>query len=234
MNNPFNFFDKTYCINLPERTDRWEICESNFRNFEILNFKRFNGIKPNLNIPSKRAGQIGCALSFCNIFYEAMLNDYSSVLIFEDDFSFTYEKEVLFEKLNASINELPKNWDVFYLGANIIDELYENPIENYSNNLLRIKSAYALHSVAFSKEGILKFINYFEDNIKPWHINLIEKYEAIDVFMAHKYQMNNLCLMPKELLCHQRPSFSTIEQCQMDYRFILNGNLNKFMKKISL
>ena len=34
MNNPFNFFDKIYCINLSERTDRWNECLKNFERYE--------------------------------------------------------------------------------------------------------------------------------------------------------------------------------------------------------
>ena len=62
MNNPFNFFDKIYCINLKERTDRWENCLRNFEKYEITNYERIDAIKINAYLSSKRKGQIGCSL----------------------------------------------------------------------------------------------------------------------------------------------------------------------------
>jgi GR25 family glycosyltransferase involved in LPS biosynthesis len=36
MRNPFDYFDKIYCINLDSRPDRWEQAKSEFEKVEIL------------------------------------------------------------------------------------------------------------------------------------------------------------------------------------------------------
>ena len=35
MSNPLDFFDAIYCINLDERTDRWEHCLTEFEKLGI-------------------------------------------------------------------------------------------------------------------------------------------------------------------------------------------------------
>ena len=54
MKTPFNFFDKIYCINLEERTDRWEECLSEFKKYGIENVERIKAVKiDEESIPSK-------------------------------------------------------------------------------------------------------------------------------------------------------------------------------------
>jgi len=118
MNNPFNFFDKIYCINLEERKDRWEACLSNFEKLNITNFERIPAIKINGDIHPKRKGQIGCALSFCKTFEKALKDGHEKVLIFEDDFEFSISNEELFKKLDKSIKELPEDWDSLFFRRN--------------------------------------------------------------------------------------------------------------------
>lgn len=37
MKNPFDYFDKIYCINLDSRTDRWERTQTEFEKVGIEN-----------------------------------------------------------------------------------------------------------------------------------------------------------------------------------------------------
>ena len=71
MKSICSYFDKVYCINLEERTDRWDSCLEKFKEYWITNFKRFEGIKVNGNLSSKKLGQIGCSASFYNILKDA-------------------------------------------------------------------------------------------------------------------------------------------------------------------
>ena len=227
MKSICSFFDKIYCINLEERKDRWDLCLEKFKEYGITNFKRFEGIKVNGNLSLKKLGQIGCSSCFYNIIKEAHENNYNSILILEDDFNFIVSKDELEEALEKAFKEMPEDWDMFYLGANVINEIYQNPIEEYSENLFKLNSAYALHSVCFSKNSFSKILNFFEDN-SNWIMNLMQNYESIDVFFAKDFQHCNKCFIWKDLLCLQEPSFSSIENTFYNYTDLMLSNFKYF------
>lgn len=227
MNNPFNFFDKIYCINLKERKDRWDECLSNFEKYEINNYERFDAIKINADLPSKKKGQIGCALSFTSCVKEAINKNYNQILILEDDFIFHDEKNELFNKFSKSINDLPVDWDCLYLGGTVGDFYGILPFNKFTDNLFKLKCAHTTHSIAFSRKGMLKMVNFFKDK-QNWQVELINNYEAIDIFLAKDYQKNTLSFITSELLCYQRISESNIESNVYDYSEWMNRNFNYF------
>lgn len=221
--NYFDRFSKVYCLNLPERIDRWDICERNFKEYNLNNVSRFEGFvinKPYLS--SKGNGQLGCMMSFKAIFEEALLNGYESILILEDDFQFTFPPEEMSEKLKSCLNELPDDWDMFYLGANIVDEFYQQPIEKYSDNLYRLISGFALHSVAISNIALRKIVKEFK----------IDDWVAVDIFFAQQFQAFNKCFISKEILSLQRPDFSSIEGTFFDYNQLMIDRFNLFSSRL--
>jgi len=216
-----DFFDKIYCINLKERTDRWEECLNNFEYYQIESYERIDAVKilkDDLEyLDQKSKSQLGCALSFYRIIQNAYYNEYKSILIFEDDFYFIHSKNKTQEILKKSIENLPEEWDVFYLGANIIYDYCNNPMVFFKKELFKINSAYCMHSIAFSKKGVNNFINEFP-NEDSFIKKILEEYKAIDVFMAKKFCFQNLCFIPNEMLCNQYASFSSIENTYCNYR----------------
>lgn len=231
MNNPFDFFDKVYCINLKEREDRWQDCLKNFEKYDIKNFERIEAIKVNGDIHPKRKGQIGCALSFAKCFEISKNKQEQRILIFEDDFNFKFDKQTIFKKLNNYLQDLPFNWDSLHLGATLTDEYGIFPIHKFSYNLFSLKSAHCLHSVAFSKNGIDKIFAAF-DNKKEWYKDLINNYENMDVFMAKTYQNANNCFISNELICYQTPNLSNIENTIYDYSEWMDRNFENFKSKL--
>lgn len=227
MNNPFNFFDKIYCINLSERSDRWNECLKNFEKYEISNYERIDAVKIDANIPSKRKGQIGCALSFATCFEKAKNENLKNVLLFEDDFEFKENKEIIFQKLNKALSELPEDWDSLFLGGTVINEYGFFPIQKYSDSLFKLNSAHCLHAAAFSKKGISKIFENF-NNKTDWYKELINNYENMDVFMAKTYQHKTNSFLTSELLCYQRVNTSNIENTVYDYSEWMNRNFNYF------
>ena len=227
MNNPFNFFDKIYCINLSERPDRWNECLKNFEKYEINNYQRIDAVKIDANIPSKRKGQIGCALSFVKCFEKIKNENLKNVLILEDDFEFQTDKETLFQKLNNSLKELPEDWDSLFLGGTIVNDYGLFPIQKYSDSLFKLNSAHCLHAAAFSKKGISKIFENF-NNKTDWYKELINNYENMDVFMAKTYQHKTNSFLTSELLCYQRVNTSNIENTVYDYSEWMNRNFNYF------
>jgi GR25 family glycosyltransferase involved in LPS biosynthesis len=227
MRSICSFFDKVYCINLEERKDRWDLCEEKFKEYGITNYVRFDGVKVNGNLSSKKLGQIGCAASFYNVFKDASKNSYEKILVLEDDFDFTVSKDEIINNLDRAFKEMPENWDMFYLGANVMNEIMSNPIEKYSENLLKLNSGYALHSVCFSKEALNKILNFFEGK-GDWLENLMKNYEAIDVFFAKDFQVSNKCFVWKDILCLQETAFSSIENAFFDYTNLMSNRFEYF------
>ena len=131
MNNPFDFFDEIYCINLDERPDRWE---HSCKQFEILEIsekvKRFPAIKPTHDerwdryVPWGKGkyayplkGAVGCADSHKTIIKIAKEKNLKNVMVFEDDF---VVHENWKENLQKSIDELKNHdWHNFYLGYHL-------------------------------------------------------------------------------------------------------------------
>jgi len=231
MNNPFDQYEKIFCINLKEREDRWNQCVLNFGKYEIKNNERFNGYKISADhFDKKRRGQIGCALSFYKCFEKIKTDKLQSVLILEDDFNFTLDKEDLFKKINICISELPNNWDSLYFGANLTDEYGIDPVEKYSANLHRLKSAHCLHSVSFSYQGVEKIFDLLGYE-KAGFDSLIANYENMDVFMAKIYQKQTNTFISNIILANQTPSYSSIENVVFDYNSWIEMNFERFIKK---
>lgn len=235
MNNTFNFFDKIYCLNLDSRTDRWNECCKIFDEYEILNkVERFSALKFS-NEDSrfdKATGQIGCFMSHFEIVKKAKKENLKNYLIFEDDFSFEHEPEIFFNLLNKSIFDLPNDWDMFYLGANLNDSYGVPPIEKWSPNLYKLNSCHTTH--AFSANNkiydlILEKAPSFEnESIIKWY----NENTAIDIYFSKHILPKNKCFTSNPLLSLQRPSFSNIEQRSYDYRPSITQNFETFKNKL--
>ena len=226
--NLFNFFEKIYLINLEERQDRLEKSLINFNNYEINNFEKFNGVKINdddyIGLSEKDKCQLGCSLSFYRVVKDAYTKNLNSILIFEDDFEFIHSKEDTNLFLKKSIDDLPLDWDEFYLGANIMYDYTGSPVEKFSDNLLRLNSAYCCHAISFSRKGILKILEIFPD--ESVFIEAMNSFKIFDIFLAQCFCFNNSCFICNEMLCSQSPGFSSIENCMTDYSDLKNRHQN--------
>lgn len=227
MNNTFNFFEKIYCINLSERSDRWNECLKNFEKYDIKNFERIDAIKIKEQIDPKRKGQIGCCLSYAKTIEKAIEDDVNRFLILEDDFHFCDEKHVLNIKLKKSIDELPNDWDLLYMGGTIGNFYGIDPIYKFTDHLYKLKCSHTTHSIGLSKNGALKIKDFFQ-NKTHWYIDLINNYEAVDIFLAKDFLHKNNCFITSDLLCFQRPNYSDIENATHDYSEWMNRNFNYF------
>lgn len=203
MNNSFDFFDEIYCINLDERVDRWEHAKLEFEKIGILDkVKRFSAIK---NIDG-RVGIIQSNLAIIKIAKEKKLKN---VLVFEDDVEFIVDNPQ--EVLQKTINQIGDiKWHLFYLGANTHDKLLK-----FKPNLILLKNAFAVHSMAYSEHMYDLFINKYN---KIQNINKFD--DILDVFLAKIIQEKYICLMTHPMMTTQMNSYSDIEKRNVDYSFI--------------
>ena len=104
-----DFFTKIFVINLPERTDRLlDIAEQLYKwniPYELVNaVKHENGAE-------------GLRITVEGIFREAVKQEWESILIFEDDAIFVDSGGNPNEVMEKVVKQLPKTWDILYLGA---------------------------------------------------------------------------------------------------------------------
>lgn len=200
-----DYFDKTFCINLDSRPDRWEAVQKEFDKHS-LNVERVSGIegaKMNLDFPSEiKEGAIGCALSqlFC-MKYAKQLGLHTFLLL-EDDIEFDENMNELF---NQYITEVPPNWDMLYLGG---QHFHGMNLEKISEHVYKCEYTLSTHSVAFSSKVFDRFIDTLIDITKPCDVHYAESHKEIDayVFIPH--------------LTWQSKSYSDVENANVDYTFL--------------
>lgn len=134
----FHFFDRITCLTMGG--NEWTIAEAEF-NAVGLQAKPFQAIE-----------SIGPHQSF-NLSTYAILQDFydskdHTLLFLEDDCDFRN-----LDLLPQVLRELPKDFDIFYLGANIRDE---KP-QRISQHIYRVTDCWTTHAVVYRKP-IVKFI----------------------------------------------------------------------------
>ena len=229
MDNPFNFFDKIFCINLDSRKDRWEKClekfsllgfEDRVERFPALNLSHLTDIDP------KTRGRAGCALSHAAILRKAKAENLRNYLVLEDDFDLCYSPDECLKSLGLSQQELPEQWDVFYLGGNLTDEYGRFPLEKFTDNLFKLNSCHTTHSFAINSnfyETLDKELPN-EENVFHW---LTEK-KAIDVHFSKDILHSSQSFIPNKMLFIQHADFSDIESNYYDYVDWMKNNFEEF------
>jgi len=203
MESAFDFFDKMFCINLDERTDRWEICKKEFEKVGILDkVERFSAVKD-------VDGRIGIIKSNLEIVKYAKENKLNNVLVFEDDVEFiTDDTEGNLKKSLSQVGTL--KWSLFYLGANT-----HNKLLKIKPNLILIKNSYAVHAMAYNKVVYDNFIRKYEG------MDRITKHsDILDVYLAEQIQSKYVCLMTNPMLATQRNDYSDIEKREVNQNYI--------------
>jgi hypothetical protein len=139
MNN-WIFFDRKVCLTLDG--EEWIMANAEFSSVGLNDVRKF------IALPSK----LGPHQSFNNSTYQILTDFYDSkdhtLLFLEDDCEFRN-----LHLLSAILKELPKDFDIFYLGANIRDE---KP-QRVSQHIYRVNDCWTTHAVVYRKP-IVKFI----------------------------------------------------------------------------
>ena len=214
------YFSKIYCINLDSRPDKYNECLIEFEKLNI-SVQRVSGIdgklwfKPGLNLS---AGAYGLLLTNIKIIEDAILNNYKSILILEDDVKFN---DKFYEIFNEKVLSLPDNWNLFYLGGNNLfhkgsfnlitgDQNFNVTKENYKTlnyELCKTTWTQTTHAVGINSnfyEIILQSIN--QQPTLPIDLQYCILQQA---------GYNVYTFLPSLVL--QRPSFSDIENVFVDY-----------------
>jgi len=189
---------KTYCINLDRREDRWERVrvETDLLGIDLIRF-------PAIDIVAE-CGKDGSHAG-CNASHKALLEMVKQDGIFmaiEDDLKILVDNPT--ELIRDAYSQLPDDWDVFYLGATLNQDL-----ERYSKNLFRVKGAWTLHAVIYNNQnGVVDYIlnNHGDQNL--------------DVFMADDVQHKFNCYIIYPMVATQLSGYSDIRHKEVDYGVI--------------
>lgn len=131
-------------------------------------------------------------------------------LFSEDNRLLHLEDDVVFRDLGhlpQAISELPNDWDILYLGANLICWNNGEPDpERFSEHLFRVRAAWTTHAIAYHKRCVRK---------------ILEGQPSFDAQMWDNYlsqrlpELNAFCVAP--MVAWQRPRYSQIWKREDDY-----------------
>ncbi len=141
-------------IGLKARKDRWERCK------EILQgrVERVTHYTTIQNFQDSYKGYMSDWLKMLKMFQGEPL------MFFEDDFELTDDFDDVFPK---AISELPKSYDMLYLGANL-----QVPVTRYSDHLARVGGAWLMHATLLSA----KFIDFILENYPYSNIKIVDEW----------------------------------------------------------
>jgi GR25 family glycosyltransferase involved in LPS biosynthesis len=198
MNNPFNFFDGILCINLDDRTDRWNAIQEQFRQVGILErAERF---------PARKGddGLCGCVRSHVGACKLALQRGWKRPLIFEDDAMFL---EGCHEGLARATKDLEsREWDMFFLG------IFGGVFEHETDDLTRVRGdGRGSHAYCINPRLFQDLFDYYP-TIDTQCTSRLGRPVAIDVYYADQPQRWGVCYAANPIVSIARDSLSSTEE----------------------
>ncbi len=167
----------------------------------ITEFERFSAY-------SEPSAVIGNARSH----YECLQT--GSDLIFEDDIYFeSFAKEIF----KRAVEQLPKDWDILYLGGNIIE-----PIYRVSENLFRCTAAWGSNGILYSDKGRQHILNCYN----PMAANFI----IYDEWLRKRSQQELQAYICSPIIQWTYGGFSDVNQAEANYENLMRANAKQNMR----
>jgi len=180
-----DYFPTAFVINLDSRADRMEQFHRQAITFDIQ-YERLPAVKLDNPIAGCKASHL-LALT---------KTDADVVFVFEDDASFV---KGFYSQLQIAMENLPDDWDMVYLGANLVDTQKVNDYWHKS------KRCCSTHAYAVKKEAIPKLIE--SANNYDGHIDMAYSlvHPQLNVYLA------------RPTLVYQAAGHSDIQGESVDY-----------------
>lgn len=190
------------CLTLPERTDRQELARGEFR-VQGMNVDFFDAIYDSDRLQS-----------FNRSYYRMVITALNTIEHFEADsgkpiyisHALFFEDDVVFgncSHLPYAFEQLPADWDVLYLGANVTN----GPLLKYSKYLCVPSAAWTTHAIAMSH----RVMQYIIDKFDPLSGRMFDDWLSTDVLPHFN------CFIVNPMCCTQRPGRSDLWNCNTDY-----------------
>jgi hypothetical protein len=200
-----------FYINLEHRIDRKEQVE---KELEIIGISatRFNAI-------NATNGAIGCALSHLKLLEKAIYENYSHILIVEDDIEFL-EPEIFKNNFNKFL-ELHNNWDVILISGNNIP-----PYISIDDTCIKVSKCQTTTGYLVNGHYLVKLRNNIKEGLNKLIMQpLKHRYFAIDKYWFNLQETDNWYLIIPPTVV-QRESYSDIEKKYTNYKSMML-DLNK-------
>lgn len=197
--------DKTYCINLDRRPDRWALAREQFKkhNLQVERFAAIDGNDFKRTSLADNANN-GCTLSHYFLIERAKLLGLDAIMIFEDDVELHDQFSLL---LPGSIYNLPEDWDMLYFGGTHWEK--PSPVNDY---IQKVNKTMTTHGYIIRSSMFDRVINTFKflDNPVDCYYTALQK------------QFNVYVTNPP--LAWQRGGYSDICKREMHYEWIKSND----------
>lgn len=207
----WQLFDMRMCLNQESRPDRWKQATEEFKRVGLTDVQQY------FSIPADQPNK-----SFCLSQYAMLKTFYETKekvgLFFEDDVIF---KDL--SHLDAAIAQLPEDWDILYLGANITEGVFgikELPPVKYSPYLYRVRKAWTTHAIAYSRRIVDIILRHYP----------VGSFEMFDNWLNTDILSHYNCFLVNPMVCWQRPGRSDLWNTNADYTGAFEWG-NKFMQQ---
>ena len=186
----WEFFSRRVC--LTTLAEEWAIGSQEFERvgLTVERFQSLPDIGPHQSF-SKSEREILC---------QFWLDELPTLLHLEDDCVFQD-----LSHLEQALRELPADWDIIYLGANLVCSNNGEPWpERHSEHLFRVRAAWTTHCVGYSRNAARYLLER-----QPGFSEMM-----FDNWMSTKLsELNAFCVAP--MVAYQRPRISSIWQTGM-------------------
>jgi GR25 family glycosyltransferase involved in LPS biosynthesis len=205
MNN-ISDIKHSFYINLASRPDRKQHVEEQLKKISV-NAQRFNAIK----LPN---GALGCSMSHLKCLETAKQNNWSHLLVVEDDIKFL-DPELFKTQLNKFFTN-HSNWDVVLIGGNNVP-----PYQKIDDTCVKVSSCQTTTGYLVNGHYFDTLIENFRTGIKK----LMENPEspvlyAIDKYWFNLQKIHNWYLIIP-LTVTQREDYSDIEKRATNYTHVM-------------
>ncbi len=194
-----------YCINLDKRPDRWNDSIPEFQKVGLTYVEHVVVTEPEDN------RWLGFNRSMHMVLQKGLATG-KPFIIFEDDIAFSDN----WRTVECSLNELPDDFDLFYLGANIIGSdttTWDMPVK-FSQHLALLRNCWQSHAIMYSHEGA-KFVL---DNFNP------ESFPVLDEWLRVNVMPRGRSYLASPMVCYQRPNYSDLWRVDANYGVHEPGN----------
>jgi GR25 family glycosyltransferase involved in LPS biosynthesis len=175
---------KTLIINLNSRPDRLATVTAEVERFGISDYMRFSAYD-------------GGIIGFNRSMHEALQGE-KEILLLEDDCEFTGTLQDLIE----AKAKLPDDWDLLYLGANVLE-----PQKKYCDGIYHLQNGWTSHAILYSDKGA----DYCAKNYNPFAGVIY------DEWLRTVAQKELKCFIVMPMLAVQADGYSDIWQQETVY-----------------
>jgi GR25 family glycosyltransferase involved in LPS biosynthesis len=165
-----DFFEKTYCINLDRRLDRWLKVNEEFKKNKFNKIERFSAVdgKTIINKSNLLNGELGILQTHLKLIEKCKLENLKNVLIMEDDVVFSSDVQ----NIERYIKDIPKDWEMIYFGGNHKQVILPTHIKN---NVYQLHKSVAIHCIAINHivfDEILEKLPHYTEQVDNFYTEI--------------------------------------------------------------